>query len=110
MERTADSGPWPCDAAGAAAVTLIAPERGSGFDEDDEETSKHALTAAADLESHELQDLVDVLPDIVSRAAGVPLKLHLRITLGDGAEVPPELRSSLNELLEGVNANLRLKE
>ncbi len=113
LERTPDSGPWPCDPAGAAAVTLIAPERKTGLEEGGvgvEGTPSGALVAAADLESHELQDLVEALPDIVAKAAGVPLKLHLRITLGDGATVPAALRSSLNELLEGVNANLRLTE
>ena len=113
LERTPDSGPWPCDPAGAAAVTLIAPERKTGLGEKEEGIGgipTGAFTAAADLESHELQDLVDVLPDIVAKAAGIPLKLHVRITLGDGAEVPTELRSSLNELLEGVNGDLSLKE
>ena len=113
LATTRESGPWPCDPAGAAAVTLIAPERGTGLDEDEgliEGTPPGALVAAADLESHELQDLVEVLPDVVAKAAGVPLKLHLRITLGEGAEVPTEVRSSLNDLLEGVKADLRLKE
>ena len=113
LERTSDSGPWPCDAGGAAAVTLIAPERKSGLEEDGkgiEGTPPGVLVAAADLESYELQDLAEILPDIVAKAAGIPLKLHLRITLGDGVELPTELRSSLNDLLEGVNADLRLKE
>ncbi len=113
LERAPDCGPWPCDAAGAAAVTLIAPEKEEGLEENGEGiegTPPGALTAAADLETHELQNLVDVLPDIVAKAAGIPLKLYLRITLGDGDQMPAELRSSLNELLEGVNADLRLKE
>ncbi len=109
LERTPDSGPWPCDPAGAAAVMLIVPERKTGSEENGE-TPPSALVAAADLEPHELQNLVEVLPDIIARAAGVPLKLHLRITLGDKTKVPTELRSSLNELLEGVNTNLRLTE
>ncbi|MCY4229590.1 MAG: hypothetical protein OXF26_01645, partial [Alphaproteobacteria bacterium] len=113
LERTPDSGPWPCDAVGAAAVTLIAPKRESVIKEDGEGIEggpPGALIGSADLDPHELQDLVEVLPDVVAKAAGVSLKFYLRITLGDGADVPTEVRSSLNELLEGVNADLRLKQ
>ena len=113
LERTPDSGPWPCDAVGAAAVTLIAPKRESVLKEDGEGIeggAPGALIGSADLDPHELQDLVEVLPDVVAKAAGVSLKFYLRITLGDGADVPTEVRSSLNELLEGVNADLRLKQ
>ena len=56
---------------------------------------------AALLEPNELQDLVDTLPEVVKAAAGVPLRFHLRITLGDGGDVPSETVTSLNELLEG---------
>ena len=69
-----------------------------------------AHTGAAVLEPNELQDLVDALPDVVKAAAGVPLQLHVRITLGDGSDVPSETVTSLNELLESVSADLRLEE
>ena len=63
--------------------------------------------ASADLAPSQFQDLADVLPEIVRKAADadVPLGLHLRITLGGGAS--PELRAALNELLAGVSDNLR---
>lgn len=69
-----------------------------------------AHTGAAILEPNELQDLVDALPDVVKAAAGVPLQFRVHITLGDGGEVPSETLTSLNELLEGVSADLRLAE
>lgn len=99
LERTPDSGPWPCDAAGAAAVTLATPK--------EKPPPKEVHAAFADLEPNELQDFVEMLPNLLAKTAGVPLTLHLRVTLGNGAEAHSELKSSLNELLEGVNDNLR---
>ena len=64
-------------------------------------------TASADLAPSQIQDLADVLPEIVRKAAdaGVPLGLHFRITLGGGAS--PDLRAALDRLLAGVNDTLR---
>ena len=107
-----DCGPWPCDAPGAAAVTLIEPDAAAtGFavrKSDFAPIPKGAHTGSADLEPNELQDLIDVLPNVITVAVGVPLRFHIRITLGDGDDVAPETVSSLNELLEGVSSDLRL--
>ena len=109
-----DSGPWPCDAPGAAAVTLNEPDAATtGFavrKSDFAPIPKGAHTGSADLEPNELQDLIDVLPNVIKAAAGVPLRFHIRITLGDGGDVAPESVSSLNELLESVSSDLRLKK
>jgi hypothetical protein len=45
--------------------------------------------ATATLEPSALQDLVEVLPDLLKIAAGVPLQLRLAVTLGDGQEIGP---------------------
>ena len=108
-----DSAPWPCDATGAGAVTLEVPDGATGAE--DGETGLEAkplgtLMGATDLEPNELQDLMDVLPQVITASAGLPLRIHLRITLGDGEEVPSESVASLNEILEGVHPELRLKE
>ena len=49
-----------------------------------------AHTGSAVLAPNESQDLVDALPDVVRAAAGVPLQFQVRITLGDGDDVPSE--------------------
>ena len=107
-----DSDPWPCDAACAAAVTLKEPDA-TKTDFADRESDlapipKGAHTGSANLEPQELQDLIEVLPNVITAAAGVPLRFHIRITLGDGGDVPPESVSSLNELLESVSSDLSL--
>ena len=71
---------------------------------------KGARTGSADLEPNELQDLVDALPDVITATAGVPLRLHVRITLGAGEDVPPDSVTSVNEILEGISPELRLGE
>ena len=114
LERAPDSGPWPCEAAGASAVTLKEPDAAKDVNEVSERkgdyvtTPTGAHTGAAVLEPNELQDLVDTLPEVIKAAAGVPLQLHVRITLGDGGDVPPESVTTVNELLEGVRPELSL--
>ena len=106
-----DSDPWPCEAAGASAVTLKQADavKDDPYKRDDPVSiPRGAHTGTAVLEPNELQDLVDALPDVVRTAAGVPLQFQVLITLGDGDDVPSETVTSLNELLESVNADLRL--
>ena len=100
-----DSRPWPCEAASAAAVTLEEPDA-----TEDRPAPKGAHTGAADLEPKELQDLAEALPEIIKATAGVPLRFHVRITLGDGGDAPPESVTSLNALLKGIKPDLCLKE
>ena len=112
LALTPDCGPWPCEAAGAAAVTLQEPEAGlMGVPVGEDgllSVPKGARTGSADLEPGELQDLVDVLPEVITAAAGVPLRFHVRVTLGDGADVPSEPVKAVNELLEGIKSDFRL--
>ena len=54
--------------------------------------------------------MVDALPEVIKAAAGVPLQFHVRITLGDGGDIPSETVTSLNELLEGIKSDFCLKE
>ena len=113
LERAPDSGPWPCEAAGASAVTLTQPDAAKEVSEqkgDYLRTPKGAHIGAAILEPNELQDLVDALPEVVKAAAGVPLQFHVHITLGDGGDVPSETVASLNELLEGIKSDFCVKK
>ena len=107
-----DSDPWPCEAAGAASVTLREPEgAATGFADGKDDAAwipKGARIGAADLEPNELQDLMDLLPEVITAAAGVPVRFHFRVTLGDGGEVPSESAMSVNELLERIHPKLRL--
>jgi hypothetical protein len=107
LEVAPGSGIWPCEMAGASAVILKQPS--DGVVRPPEVPKKGIYTATAALEPPALQDFVDVLPDVIKAAAGVPLQLQLSITLGDGKEVGPDTISSVNELLAKVNSELRVK-
>ena len=112
LAQAPDSGPWPCEPGGAAAVTLCEPDGAAkGFEDRKDDAAwipKGARTGAADLEPNELQDLMDVLLEVITAAAGVPVRFHFRVTLVDGGDVAPEAATSVNELLEHVNPKLRL--
>ena len=113
LELAPGSGPRPCDAAGAAAVTLNEPDGAKGFADTKDDfvlPPKGAHTGSAALEPNELEDLVDALPDVIMAAAGIPLRFNIHIMLGDGGDVPPDSVTAVNELLEGVSPNLRLRK
>ncbi|MDA1129446.1 MAG: hypothetical protein O2913_12215 [Chloroflexi bacterium] len=107
LERTEDSGPWPCDWPGAASVRLripigappvqppLLPPTGRKY-------------AEAEMEPAELQDLVDGLGDIVKAGAGLDLRFVVRVELSDGA-TDPEQVGALNEALAKASSKLRLE-
>jgi hypothetical protein len=113
IELAPGSGSWPCDMAGASAVILKQPSA------PDHVTKlppgkyvpkpKGVYTSSAVLEPSALQDLVDVLPDVVKVAAGVPLRFQLQITLGSGDSLSSSTIEEINKLLKTVNPELAVK-
>ena len=107
LETTPGSGEWPCELAGAAAVTLRAP---AGFEPISVSEPQATYDASAVLDPASLQDLMDVLPDILKAAAGVALEFRLDVKLGEsGKDVDAETLDSVNALLKGVSPDLYLK-
>jgi hypothetical protein len=113
LELVPGSGAWPCEMAGASAVILRQPAAPGEMAESQRgeyvPKPKGVYMSSATLEPSALQDLVDVLPDVVKAAAGVPLQFQLSVTLGDGQEIRTETVESINKLLEEVSSDLRLK-
>jgi hypothetical protein len=70
---------------------------------------KGVYTSTAALQPAALQDLVDVLPDVVKAAAGVPLQFQLQVTLGDGEEIASGKVEEINKLLESESPDLRVR-
>ncbi len=107
LETAPGSGEWPCEMAGAAAVTLRVPEK---FEPTSVSDQKATYGASATLAPASLQDLVDALPEIVKAAAGVPLEFRLDVKLGEsGKDVDGETVDSVNAMLKDVNPDLHLK-
>jgi hypothetical protein len=112
LELAPESGPWPCDVAGAPSVILKQPAA-SGAAEPKPAGGyvtrpAGVYHASAALEPSAFQDLAEALPDLLKITAGLPLKFSLSVTLGDGQEIEPATVDSVNQLLEQVNAELRL--
>ena len=103
LERTQDSGPWPCDWSGAALVRLRLPDEVPP----QPPPPVGGKYAEAVLEPAEIQDLAEGLAEIVKVGAGLDLRFVLRVQMADGAFAPEQV-AQLNELLEKVSTKLRL--
>ena len=120
LERTIDSGPWPCDYAGARAVRVCvsreqpaqhtpSPLPQSTLRESTVTSAPGALVAEAPLQVEEIQDLYDQLGDLVKATVGLNLQFTLRMELGPAAQVSEERLAKMNELLAEVSDKLRLR-
>ncbi len=85
FERTLDSGPWPCDLGGAAALKLRLVK---GVKEPTHPaTPGTAKSATAVLETHQIVDLADLVPDLRAATAGHNLTLMLTVAPDRGGAV-----------------------
>jgi hypothetical protein len=120
LERTIDSGVWPCDYAGARAVRMCVPREQpaqsapitpppSALRESTVTPAPTALIAEAPLRVEEIQDLYDQLGDLVKTTVGLNLQFHLRIELGSTSRVPGETIDRVNELLSEISEKLVLR-
>lgn len=119
LEKTLDSGPWPCDHLGSQAVKLKVPKvpnqsGGSPISsppvaEDLGQYQPHLKRAVATLTTGQIQDLADQIGDIVKAAVGIDLQFKLQIQLDNSEHVPPEKLVELNALLQHVSTDLELR-
>src|SRR5437870_2508507 len=112
LERTPDSGPWPCDYTGADAVKLQVPR------EPVPEASRRSappqpapgvLVAEADLRLNEIQDLADAVANIGQAAVGFDIKFRLRLELRGASRPPDDVVAKINLLLQDISEKLRLQ-
>jgi hypothetical protein len=106
LERTEDSGPWPCDWSRAAHVRLRVPRESPPGPPPTPPAGRRYAEAA--LAPAELQALVDGLGDILKGSAGLDLRFVLRIEL-DGTSASPDQMARLEGLLAGGSEKLRRK-
>jgi hypothetical protein len=108
LERSVDSGPWPCDRAGAAAVLVhlsgkVPPPRPPP------PPATGVRVAQAELRRNQLQNLADQVGELTRTAVGYDLKFLLRVELGGKAQPPSDLVERLNGLLTKVAEGLRFQ-
>lgn len=95
LERTAESGLWPCGYPAAGKVVLRprseTPPPPPLLD---------VLVASAVLQPAEIQDLADQIGEISNAAVGYDLKIGVRIEVETGGNRPPQ------EIIARINAKL----
>ncbi|MFO0041758.1 MAG: hypothetical protein ACK55W_07435, partial [Pseudomonadota bacterium] len=102
IERTLDSGAWPCDLGGAAAVKIVT--RKSEAKEPLPPKHYGSKAASADLQTHEVQDLADHIDALREATAGHPLRIRVTVEIGDGSQVDQTVVDKVNAVLAQVKA------
>ena len=95
LERTEDSGPWPCNFDGARQVKVRTPKSRpildiAGLDDKQPNPPAGVLVASAYLNAGQIQDLAEQIGEIRKAAVGHDLKVMVRIEvarMGSGRRI-----------------------
>jgi hypothetical protein len=99
IERTLNSGAWPCDLGGAGVVKIRTRKVGA---KEQPKEGYGAVIAKSDLETHELQELADQLAALREATAGHALRLSVVIEIGEAGKVPSTVVQNVNGILGKV--------
>ncbi len=102
IERALDSGAWPCDRGGAAAVKIVT--RKSEAKEPPPTKHYGSKAASADHQTHEVQDLADNIDALREATAGHPLRIRVTVEIGDGSQVDQLVVDKVNAVLAQIKA------
>ncbi len=108
LERTADSGPWPCPLSGAGAVRLQRPQN-VPMPPPPPPPKPGTFTAQSDLQSQELQELAEHIGEVLKAAVPNTLKLSVRIELGGEPKASEARLKAINAIMAKVKKGLELK-
>ncbi|MCX6538613.1 MAG: DUF499 domain-containing protein [Acidobacteria bacterium] len=104
LERTPDSGPWPCDYAGAKSLKVSMVRRSPQSRE-----SVKQEPEVVSLRADQLQDLVDVLPELLKVTAGHELRFRVTVEIS-GKKVPDAVvTSAVNAMLDKIEPGLKTR-
>lgn len=110
LERTADSGPWPCPLSGAAAVKLQRPANVPVPQPPPPVVTKPGVfTAEAELKTDELMDLGDSMGEVLKASVPNTLKLSVRIELSGEPKASEAKIKAINAILTKVKKGLEIK-
>jgi hypothetical protein len=107
LERSVDSGPWPCGFPGAQAVKLRVPTEAPPPPPPPPPPGR--LVAEADLRVHEIQNLGEQAAELMKLATGLNPTFRVRIEAGGVERPAAELVAKLNRILRDVSDRLELK-
>lgn len=108
LERAVDSGPWPCDLTGAAALKLrVRAEKPVIIDPPSVITPKPGIrVASAELTTGEIQNLAESVADVIKAAAGHQLKFRVSVEMSGLAAIDDPVVAAVNEELKKVAKDL----
>ncbi len=106
LELGEGSAAWPAEFAAAGAIKLRLLEEG-GVPLPPPPTGVHIAEAA--IEPDQIQDLAEKLPDLLHAAAGLELRLRLRVELGGDPPPSDEKLEEVRALLEEICPELKLR-
>ena len=75
IEKTTDSGPWPCDISGVIQVKFVVPGKKTVITQPREQLPPGVHVATAYLKPNQIQDLADQIGEIGTTAVGHDLKV-----------------------------------
>jgi len=115
IERTLDSGPWPCDYAGAKFVKISLlkvqePAQPTSPGTPAPPKTKPGIRVAEGyIDTYEIQNLSEQVSDLTRAAIGLDLKFHIRVELGSMPPPSEEAVAKINQLLHEVSEQLTFK-
>jgi hypothetical protein len=107
IERSLDSGPWPCDFSGAQNVRITLAKEPPP-PPPPTPPPPGVLVAEAELQPNQIQDLAEQVADIKKAAVGLELKFRIRIELGGVQSASEEVIKQINSILEEISSKLKL--
>lgn len=111
IERTPESGSWPCDFGWAGQVRIRIPEKKTTPEPRVPQPAIHSGTkmVEAEIKPNQIQDLAEAMSDLISATAGQELKFQLRIELGGKNPPPKAMLEKVNKILEGIDPKMKIK-
>jgi hypothetical protein len=114
LERAVDSGPWPCEFAGASAVRLCLPGKTPAVQPPVVvppaiQKRPGVVVAEADLKPAQVQDLAEQVGELAKVAVGYEIKMRFRMEVGGAKSPPADLVERLNKILAEVAKELELQ-
>ena len=114
LERTVDSGLWPCNVDGAGQVKVRVPASKPDPGNDKVKGNQPApppdvLVASANLNQMQVQEFADQIGQITNAAVGYEMRIQVRIEIGSTGKRPPdEVVGKLNAKLGEISKDLKL--
>ena len=109
LERAPGSGDWPCQYSSASAISIVVPAGGPAVAAPAPTVAGDTRASnAASLKPNQLQDLVDVLPDLIKLSAGHDLTFRLAVEIKGKERPDDKVVAAVNKLFKDLDDELQI--